>query len=110
MRTKLNAAFAQYPDITSLYATSAISIPICEYLHDKKLVGEVSVVTSDVYSRLKSYIKDGTVMATLYQNPFWQAYTALEAMYRFLAYGTVPPQQIVAKPEIVMRSNLHLYN
>ena len=109
MKIQLEEAFGKHTDITTVYATSALSVPICEYLCRNRLDKRVRIVTSDVYERLNRYIQDGTVYATLYQNPAWQAYTALENMYCHLARGSELPRRFVARPEIVIAANLHLY-
>lgn len=109
MRRQMEKAFAAHPEITCIYSTSALSVPICEYINANGLRGKIRVVASDVYERLNKYILDGTVYATLYQNPAWQAYTAVEAMYRYVAQGVRPDDRMVSKPEIVIAANLELY-
>lgn len=109
MRRQVREAFEKHPDITSVYSTSVLSVPICEYINENGLKGKVRVVASDVYERLGKYILDGTVCATLYQNPAWQTYTAVEAMYRHIAQGVTGCERMVAKPEIVIAANIDLY-
>ena len=109
MRRQLEEAFSNHPEITCVYATSALSVPICEYINANGLKGKVRVVASDIYERLGKYILDGTVCAALYQNPAWQAYTAVEEMYRYVAKGIKPADRMVSKPEIVIAANLELY-
>ena len=70
---------------------------------------KTALVTSDVFDALNEYILDGTVFATLWQDPFSQARRAFEAMYAHLAEGQEIPEFIESRSQIVMRSNLHYF-
>jgi Transcriptional regulators len=109
LERQLDGIFNAHPNVTGIYLTSSISIPICSRIRSMGLSGKIRIVTSDIFKRLYEYLEDGTVLATLWQNPGEQARRAVECMYNYLANGIEPPQHLIARPEIVMKSNLPLY-
>ena len=73
------------------------------------LAGKVKIIASDVFPGLSEYIKDGTVTATVYQNPYGQAKTAFEKLYDHITFKKPEKQIFTVVPQAVMKSNLHLY-
>lgn len=102
-------AFAAHPDLAAIYVSSANSIPICRYLEEHGLSQKVVCVTSDVFSELCPYIENGTVNATIDQNPFRTGYNALDLLYHAIADGKKIDSCICATPHIVLSSNLNCY-
>ena len=103
----MNRLLEEDPGIGGIYVSSANSIPVCRMV--KRFGMQTALVTSDVFDALNEYLLDGTVFATLWQDPFSQARRAFEAMYAHLAEGREIPETILAKPQIVIRSNLHYF-
>ena len=54
-------------------------------------------------------MENGIVNATVFQNPFEQSRLALEKLYYLLSEKAQPEDNIKIVPELVMRSNLYLY-
>jgi len=92
-----------------IYISSANSIPIIDTLCGHGLGDKVKIVASDIFSELNRYILDGTVEATIYQNPFEQARLAFDTMYYYLTGQILKNTLYKVKPQIVMKSNLQLY-
>ncbi len=92
-----------------LYVSTANSIPILRALEEKRLLGEIQVITTDLFPELLPYIESGKVLATLYQRPFAQGKTALEILLRYLVQGTPPDATTRLAPHIILRSNLSLF-
>ena len=92
-----------------IYVTTANSIPICHFLEQDDRYSDIVLITSDVYSELNEYIRRGVVTATIYQNPYQQAYNALRALALHLINGDPMSEEILVNPTIVLKSNLHLY-
>lgn len=101
--------FQRNPEIDGIYISSANSIPVCEYLETSDLAGKVALVTSDVFPRLNEYIRRGVVQATIYQDPYRQGKNAFVNLYRYISEGVAPPQIIRSNPQIVIRSNVELF-
>ncbi len=92
-----------------IYVSTANSIPILRALEEKHLLGEIQVITTDLFPELLPYIESGKVLATLYQRPFAQGKTALELLLRFLVQGMAPETTTRLAPHIILRSNLSLF-
>lgn len=102
-------AFETYPDLNGIYVSSANSLAICEYLKQHDLGGKVALITSDVFSELNDYIRAGIVSASLYQDPFKQGKNAFVNLYRHIVERVTLPQIILSNTQIVLKSNLSLF-
>ena len=67
------------------------------------------IIASDVFPSLSEYIRNGVVAATIYQAPEKQGRVAIMNMYRYLSEKETIPSQIRIPPQIVLRSNLSVY-
>jgi LacI family transcriptional regulator len=113
---KPNEAYRQAVSLISskpfplgIYISTANSIPVLRALEEKHLLGEVQVVTTDLFPELVPHIESGNILATLYQRPFTQGKTALELLLRHLIDGTTPETHTRLAPHIILRSNLGLF-
>jgi LacI family transcriptional regulator len=104
------AMLSRKPYPLGIYVSTANSIPVLKAIEEKRLFGEVQVVTTDIFPELVPYIESGRVLATLYQRPFTQGKTALELLLRYLLEGVKPEARIRIAPHIVLRSNLALFS
>lgn len=102
-------ALDTHKDIDGIYISSANSIPICRYIKKCGLSDKITMVTSDVFPALNDYIEQGVVNATIFQDPFSQGYQAFERLYRHIAEGEEIPVKVMTRPQIVLKSNLRLY-
>ena len=105
----VHEAFETHKQIDAIYISSANSIPICKYIEEHGLSKQVTVIASDVFDELNDYIEKNIVCATIFQDPFKQGYTAFEKLYYFLAEKTPVPSYVMSTPQIVLKSNLPLY-
>jgi Transcriptional regulators len=97
------------PGIDGIYFSSANSLPVISRLNAAGFGGKLGIVTSDVFPELAAYIRDGTVGATIYQNPFEQARLAFDTMYYYLTEHRLKQTMFRVTPQAVMKSNLNLY-
>ena len=72
-------------------------------------LGQIAVITTDLFPALVPLIRSGRVLATVHQRPFTQGRLAFEALYQFLVEGKCPLPRIRVAPHIVMNSNLDLF-
>lgn len=92
-----------------IYVATANSIPICRFLAQNEQYRDTVLITSDVYAELNDFIRRDVVTATIFQNPYQQAYNSLSALALHLINGEPIPPEILVDPVIVLKSNLHLY-
>lgn len=102
-------AFETHKQIDAIYVSSSNSIPICRFIEENNLSKQVTIIASDVFEELNHYIEQGVVCATIFQDPFKQAYTAFEKLYYFLAEEVPVSSYVMSTPQIVLKSNLPLY-
>jgi len=95
-------------DLRAIYVSTVNSLPVLQALEHHGRLGQVTVVTTDLFPELVPYIRRGVVTATLYQRPTSQGRVALQTLFRFLVEGACPPPRIKVVPHVVMRSNLDL--
>lgn len=103
------ALLTKKPRPLGLYISTANSIPILETLDERNVLGEMQVITTDLFPELVPYIESGKILATLYQRPFVQGKTALELLRQYLLTGVAPQPLTRLAPHIILRSNLPLF-
>jgi LacI family transcriptional regulator len=108
LQTKKLIAGKQLP--LGIYIGTANSLPVLRALEERKLLGEVLVITTDLFAELIPYIQSGQVLATLYQRPFTQGKAALDLLVSYLVDGIMPKTVTRLAPQIVLRSNLALFS
>lgn len=99
----------EYPEIGGIYVNSMNAATVCARVKELGYGGKVMLVTSDIYPELKNYIQDGTVQATIFQDPFNQGKISINAIYRHLAGEEQFEKNILINPQIIIKSNLELY-
>ena len=92
--------------VSGVYVTTANSIPVLRALEDEGCLGQVSVITTDLFPALLPHIRSHRVAATIHQRPWTQGRIAFQTLHRFLAEGLAPAPFIGLSPHIVMNSNL----
>lgn len=106
---QLTEIFRHQPAYDGLYIASASSIIACPLLMDLNRERRVTVVTTDLFPQLQEPLEQGTVMATIFQNPFLQGRKAVSSMYRYLC-DELQTDIVKIAPQIVMRTNIGLYH
>jgi Transcriptional regulators len=99
----------EHPNLNGIYINSANSIPVCKRLEELGRSGEISLVASDVFPELASYISSRVVSATIYQNPFMQAKNAFLNLYYHITENRKIPERLMITPQIVISSNIQMY-
>jgi len=92
-----------------IYISTANSLPVLRALQERKLVGRIEIIATDLFPELVPFIESGAILATLYQRPFTQGKTAMEKLIQHLVDGIKPEPITRLAPHIVLRSNLSLF-
>ena len=106
---QIRTALTDFPDINGIYISSANSVPILDTLIDMKKTKDIRVIASDVFPRMKEYLNNGDVTATIFQNQYKQAKEAMIYLYNCIAGNEPLKEQIFIEPIIVINSNIDLY-
>lgn len=107
-RTTL-ALLDRKPYPRGIYISTANSLPVLRAMQERKLLGRIEVITTDLFPELVSFLESGAVLATLYQRPFTQGKTAIETLLQYLVDGIKPEAVTRLAPHIILRSNLPLF-
>ncbi len=103
------ALISMYPSLKGIYVTSFNTVPVCEYVKEAGLEGKIKIVGHDVFPEMVDYIKDGTMLASLFQNPVGQGRLAVRTLVRHIIGVKGEFQDISVRPHLVMRSNIDMY-
>ena len=96
-----------YPPCSSVFFASANSVSAIEVF--RRHGYHPTIIASDVFPQMSKFIRDGTVSATIYQNPAKQARLGMMHLYEYVTEKKQHSPQILITPQIVIRSNLDVY-
>jgi LacI family transcriptional regulator len=99
----------QHTEVGSIYVSTANSMPVIQALKDAGRLNRVHVVTTDLFPEMGPLIRDGAILATIYQRPKAQGRMAFQALHQFLVQGTCPPARQRLHPHLILRSNLDVF-
>jgi len=99
----------KFPNLGSIYVCSYNSVAVCNMLEEKGMNNEIFVVGQDIYKELAEKIHNGSLNATLFQNPYMQARSAVVMMYEYLAENKLPKGDVLITPTVVIESNLNSF-
>ena len=98
----------RHPTVSGIYVSTANSLAVIKALEENGRLGNIAIVVTDLFPELLPLIRNGHVLATLYQRPLTQGRMALEALHRFIVEGVRPRSVYKLPPHIVLRSNIDL--
>ena len=101
--------FSAGENIAGVYVSTSNSPGVLRALDELGQTRRTAVVTMDLSPAIARRIRDGSVLASIYQRPRNQGRLAFRALYRFAIEGVCPPAQIRFPPHIILRSNLDLF-
>mgnify|MGYP005757354087 CR=1 FL=1 len=100
----------EHPDLEGIYLATANSVTFCNRLAELGYAGKIKLVASDIFPKMIEFIRSGLVYATIFQNPFDQGRLATRYLFEHLVEGReFGGNRILLDPQIVIRSNLELY-
>lgn len=100
---------ASRPDIRAVYVSTANSVPVLRAMEDANSLSKALVITTDLFPKLVPLIRNGSVLATVYQRPKAQGRMAFRSLYQFLVEGTCPPLRQRLPAHLILQSNLDLF-
>lgn len=85
---ELSKVLTSLDDVTGVYCSMTRNGKlVCETLQRLELARSVKLVCTDVFDDLRPYLADGTVDATIWQDPRSQSYNAIQLLYHYLTTG-----------------------
>ena len=106
---KTCALLEQHPRLRGIYVSTVNCLPVCRALREQKHAAAVQLITTDLFPEMVPYLKQGTIRASIYQDPYQQGQNAVRLLVDHLLYGNAMPRTCYLNPGIVLRTNLHLF-
>jgi LacI family transcriptional regulator len=97
------------PTIAGLYVNTVNCLPVCRALAAQDLAGKVKLITTDLFAEMAPYFREGTITASIYQQPHRQGQLAVRLMADNITNNIHFPPSVHLSPGLVMSSNLHLF-
>ncbi len=98
---------AENDDIIAAYSVRAKNnIPLCKAVCEED-AKNIIIVGSDLFAESESLLKDGTLSAVIYKNPYQKGYTAFKILFDSIVKGVQSKEDLIYVPiGIILRSNL----
>lgn len=92
-----------------IYIRTGNYLPICRALSVLGLSGKIHVIASELFRGMVPYFENGTIQASVNGRPYMQGQIAMRLLVNYLVRGQHLPPHYRLNPQIVMRSNVHLF-
>lgn len=99
----------EYPFINGMFIGTAITHEVCKKLIEMGVSRKIKIVGTDTYPEIIRNIEEDLVYATIFQEQYRQGKLAIEKMYKYLTEGSIPEDEILINPRIVIKSNCRNY-
>ena len=100
---------SDHPDLKGIYVSTVNCLPVCRALKNKKMAGRIQLITTDLFPEMAQYLRQGTIRASIYQDPYLQGRTAMRVLTDYFLNGMEIPKTHFLNPGIVLRTNLSLF-
>lgn len=95
-------------DLRGIYVATVNSEAVCKCISD---LGhkDIRLIITDIHPELCSYVENGIVSASIFQNPILQGRIATRLLYNIIISNKKSIESRLVVPEIVLRSNYKQY-
>jgi LacI family transcriptional regulator len=100
---------SDHPELRGIYVNTVNCLPVCRAIHSRSAELGIQLIATDLFPEMLPYFTDGTIAASIYQDPYLQGQTAIRLLIDALSNGAPIPPTFYLNPGIVLRSNLHLF-
>ena len=107
--TKTIQLLRELKDLGGIYISTVNSIPVCRAVEVEGRAGKIRVISTDLFAELTPYFINGTLSASIYQNPFRQGQIAVQLIVDHLLHGKPFPHTCYLNPIVALRSNLRMF-
>jgi LacI family transcriptional regulator, galactose operon repressor len=95
--------------LAGIYVTTVNSLPVCRALKETGSAGRVKLVATDLFPEMIPFFHDGTITASIYQQPYEQGRKAVRLLVDYLAAQAPIPDSSTLSPSIVLASALNQF-
>ncbi len=109
-RKQVKEVVGKHPGLGGIFVSSANSDAIVDELVKSGLAGgRIKIVTTDLYPRIADHIESGAILATIYKNPYQQAKSSFELLFKHINGTADDPDDVYVVPQVVIKGNLPAY-
>lgn len=106
---KTATLLANEPGLSGIYVNTVNCLPVCRALAATKSTYSVRLITTDLFRKMIPYFERGTIAASIHQQPYAQGQLAVRSLVEHLLHGAKLLREQYLNPNIILRSNLHLF-
>lgn len=103
------ALFERRKSLSGIYIRTGNCLPICRAISVLGLGGKVHVIASDLFKEMVPYFENGIIQASINGRPYMQGQMAMRVLVDHLVQGHRLPPRHCLNPQVVLRSNVHLF-
>ncbi|MDR2617453.1 MAG: LacI family DNA-binding transcriptional regulator [Treponema sp.] len=96
----------EQPDLRAIYVATGNSIAVCRCIEEMGLQGKISIVATDIYPEIRTYMEKDIIQGVIFQDQIRQGENAVRVVFDYLSGGIIPSKSILIQPQLIMRSNL----
>jgi LacI family transcriptional regulator len=100
------ALLTAHPDLAGIYVTTEASMPVIRAARELNMLGQLTIITTDLFPELIEEIRAGMVAATIFQRPRAQGRMAFRLLHEYLVEGACSTQQLTLSPHLITRGSL----
>jgi LacI family transcriptional regulator len=95
--------------LSGIYVRTGNCLPICRAISVLGLTGKITLIATDLFREMIPYFENGAIHASINGRPYMQGQIAMRLLVDHLARGHSLPSCYRLNPQVVLRSNLHLF-
>jgi LacI family transcriptional regulator len=98
-------ALTRWPGLDALFLTAGGVAGACRARREFAGSRQIRIICFDQTPGIESYLQDGTIAASIGQEPFRQGHEAVRLLFDYLLDGTAPPLRTLTRNEIMIREH-----
>ncbi len=106
---KCFALLERRKSLGGIYVRTGNCLPICRAIGVLGLAGKIVVITTDLFREMIPYFENRTIHASINGRPYKQGQIAMRLLVDHLVRGHELPSCWRLNPQVVLRSNMHLF-
>ena len=99
----------RHPGLAGIYVSTVNCLPVCRAIGTRGLSGHIRLVTTDLFSEMRTYFERGMIAASVYSDPYAQGQLAMRLAVNHAVLGAPLRKVHYLAPQMVMRSTFHLF-
>ncbi len=103
------AFLKQHKRLAALYIGTGNALPVLDAVKACGLLGKIAIVATNVFPELIPRVRDGSVVAAVFERPYSHGRIAMRLLCDSLVSGIQPPERVSLEPLLVMKSNLEAF-